>query len=646
MAKPLVTSTIAAPGFLGLNTQESSIQLSSGFALTAENCIIDRYGRIGARRGWTPVNATNADLGSSNIEFIFEMVDPNSDNHLISAGNNKLFVGTETLTQTTVTNADGDAPATYTITGNDWQAASIPYGDGTEATPHAYLVQAGHTPLVYHKQPATSSSLPHDHDGAYGFQVLGSAQTGGATVGSLPPGYTTTDFKPNTILSAYGRIWMADISGDRQTVYFSQLLNGSEFDGGDSGSLSINSVFPNNDQIIGLSAHNGFLIIFGRNNIAIYANPIDVTELTLADFIPNVGCVARDSIVNTGTDVIFLSDSGVRSLQRVIQEKSLPMRDLSKNVRDELVSNVASETATKIRAVYYDRDAFYLLALPATRYVYCFDLRAPLQDGAARVTIWNNIEPHAFVVTAAKELLIGKAGYVGKYYGYLDNASTYRIRYFTNYFDFDQPTSLKVLKKAGFVVIGGSAQPVSVKYGFDYTDNYIGITKYLDSAVVYEYNIADYGVATTVSETQETDPPTVTIETVDEEDVVVSSTHYLVDFSTTYNAGSGYNTSYPVHLDADGYYYSARYLKDENGQFLRDEDGNLIPVENRTEYVYYLKSGSFLGEYTGGIVLDRFTANLGGSGAVLQIGIESDINGDPLSIQKIDVGVKIGKTVI
>ncbi len=156
--------------------------------------------------------------------------------------------------------------------------------------------------------------------------------------GTLPTGYSTSDFKPNCALAAYGRIWVADIVGDRQTVYFSRLLDGSDFNGGDSGSLALNSVFPNNDQIVALAAHNGFLIIFGSNNIAIYANPIDVTTLTLQEYIPNVGCIARDSVVSTGTDVIFLSNGGVRSLTRVIQEKSLPFRDLSKNVRDELMA--------------------------------------------------------------------------------------------------------------------------------------------------------------------------------------------------------------------------------------------------------------------------------------------------------------------
>jgi hypothetical protein len=537
MAKPLVSGTVGAPGFLGLNTQESSIQLSSGFALKAQNCVIDKYGRIGARRGWSPLNSSSTDLGSNPIEFLFELVGA-SDTTLISAGNNKLFTGTTSLTQKLVRNADNSGNATYTITGNNWQAAAIPFGDGTDAEPHAYLVQTGHPVLVYHELPVSGGS-GHDHDsGTFGFQQLGD-------VGTLPPGYTTSDFKPNCALAAYGRIWMSDIVGDRQTVYFSRLLDGSDFSGGDSGSISINSVFPNNDQIVGLAAHNGFLIIFGRNNIAIYANPIDVTELVLADFIPNVGCIGRDTIVNTGTDIMFLSDAGVRSLQRVIQEKSLPFRDVSKNVRDELMSNVSSETFANIKAVYYDRDAFYLLSLPATGFVYCFDTRAPLQDGSARVTIWDSIKPKAFCVTTAKLLLIGKEGYVGKYFGHTDNGSTYRFQYFTNYFDFEQPTNIKVLKKIGFVVIGGSEEELAIKFGFDYTENYKATTKVLDAATIYEYGIGEYNIA----------------------------------------------------------------------------------------------------EYSGGIVLDRFVVNVGGAGAVLQVGLEADIDGNPLSIQKIDVYIKQGKTI-
>ena len=539
MAQPQKTASIAAPGFFGLNIQESSISLSSGFALEAYNCVIDRFGRIGARRGWVPVNNTvNTDLGANNpVEFMFEMLDSGS-NVIISAGNNKLFTGTTTMTTAVVKNASNSANLSYTISGNNWQGASLLYGEGASTKPHAYLVQVNHPPLVFHELP-TSGGGGHDHNsGTFGFQRLGD-------VGTLPPGYTTTDFLPNCVLAAYGRIWMADITGDRQTVYFSRLLDGSDFSGGDSGSLSLNSVFPNNDQIIGLAAHNGFLIIFGRNNIAIYANPIDVTALTLADYIPNVGCIARDSIQNIGTDIIFLSDSGVRSLTRVIQEKSLPLRDISKNVRDDLMSNVSSETTTNIKSVYYDRDAFYLLSLPSTKFVYCFDMRTQLQDGSARTTIWKSIDPKSFLVTSSKELYIGRPGYIGKYFGHSDNNTSYRLSYYTNYFDFDTPSQEKILKQIGMVIIGGSSQEIAIKWGFNYNENYSAVTKKLAGATAYEYNVGEYNIA----------------------------------------------------------------------------------------------------EFSDGIVLDKFKSHVGGAGPIMQVGLEAEINGNPLSLQRIDIYVKEGKTV-
>jgi len=541
MASQLQTASIAAPGFYGLNLQESSITLSSGFALKAQNCVIDKYGRIGARRGWTPVNtAVNTDLTSSNpVEFIFEVV-TGGGTEVLSAGNNKLFVGTTTMTTKTVRNTGNSGDATYTITANNWQGAALSYGDVSDFQPHVYLAQASHPMLVWHELPVSGGGF-NDHDsGTFGFQRVGDDAR-------LPANHTTSSFMPSWVISAYGRIWCGGISGDTQTVYFSDLLAGTDFRNGSAGYLNLQEVLPNGDPVVAAAAHNGYIIFFGKKNTAIYANPLDTASLTLVEVIANVGCIARDSVQNLGTDVIFLSDAGVRSLQRVIQEKSLPMRDISKNVRDELMSAVGSETdLTKIKSIYFERDAIYLLTLPTTKFVYCFDTRAALQDGAMRVTIWDSLEPKAFAVTQDRNLLIGKPGYIGKYFGHSDNGSVYRMQYFTNYFDFDAATSLKILKKIGWVLIGGTNQSVSVKWGFDYTEGYQATTYTLDTATVYEYNIGEYNIA----------------------------------------------------------------------------------------------------EYSSGIVLDRFSINAGGQGTVMQLGIEADINGNPLSIQKIDVGIKRGKTLV
>lgn len=532
MAEKIETGTIAAPGFSGLNTQDSSIQLSTGFALEANNCVIDKYGRIGARKGWTKVNSTAASTGS--FRAIYELV-KDDGTVVISAANNKIYTGTTTLTEAVVRNADNTANLTYVISEDNWQISGMPYDTGATPSGHAVLVQAGHPTLIYHKLGATA----HAHTGSYGFQRLGDVAS------NLPGNYSVTDFTPNVVMTAFGRVWVADIANDRQTVYFSDLLNPAEWKTGTSGYLNISEVVPNNDPIIGLASHNGFLIIFCERHIVIYRNPVDPSQLVLEDVISGVGCIARDSIVSIGTDLMFLSAIGVQSLQRVVQEKSLPFRDVSKNVRDELLVNVASELNKNIKATYFPTDAFYLLALPSTGFTYCFDTRGVLENGGARVTIWKQIEPTAFCVTQDRQLYIGKEGYIGKYNLYEDNGDKYRMSYFTNYFDFGSATTNKILKRINVTAIGGSAQPIAIKWGYDYTRNYFsrGIT--LQRVEVYEYGTAEYGIAT----------------------------------------------------------------------------------------------------YTNGIALDTAKIPASGSGTVLQLGFESDIDGTPLSIQKIDFFLKQGKTL-
>ncbi len=72
MASRLLSGSIAAPGFNGLNSQDSSVLLDSGWALTASNCVIDKYGRIGARRGWSMVTTNQGTLTTgATIDSIF-----------------------------------------------------------------------------------------------------------------------------------------------------------------------------------------------------------------------------------------------------------------------------------------------------------------------------------------------------------------------------------------------------------------------------------------------------------------------------------------------------------------------------------------------------------------------------------------------
>ena len=70
MSQAIATYSISAPGFYGLNTQDSPLDLAAGYALVATNCIIDQYGRIGARKGWSRVNSSSGNLGANDVKVI------------------------------------------------------------------------------------------------------------------------------------------------------------------------------------------------------------------------------------------------------------------------------------------------------------------------------------------------------------------------------------------------------------------------------------------------------------------------------------------------------------------------------------------------------------------------------------------------
>lgn len=464
MVQRLQTFSITAPGFMGLNTQDSSLDLSSGFALTAVNCIIDKYGRVGARKGWLPKNSIVGALGTADVKCISQVITDSGTLYTVAAGNNKLFKSSGgALTELTY-GGGGTAP---TITDSNWQMASL--------NNVLYMFQSGHDPLVF--DPGVSTTT---------YRRL-----------SEKAGHTGTEPQANVVLSAYGRLWVADSAGDKHTVTFSDILAGQIWTGGSSGTLDISKYWPNgSDNIVGLAAHNGFLFIFGRNNILVYQGATTPSTMTLSDSVTGIGCIARDSLANIGTDVIFLSNTGVRSVLRTIQEKSSPLRDLSKNVRDDLIGAVRGENAPAIRAIYSPTDSFYLLTLPSLKIVYCFDLKQALQDGSARVTTWSNIEPKSFWYdNVNKELLIGKEGYVASHTGYQDNGNSYQFQYYTNHTDLGEPSITSILKKLSVVVMGGSNQALILKWGYDFKSNYQSHVAKIPAQSISEFNVNEYNTS-------------------------------------------------------------------------------------------------------------------------------------------------------
>lgn len=512
MAQPSHTFSVTAPGFMGLNSQDSSVDMDAKFALEANNCVIDKFGRVGSRKGWTTAHTTSAALGSNNIESIGELVESNGTRTIVAAGNNKLFklVGT-TLTELTY-GGGGSAP---TITASNWQTCVLQNG--------ILFFQEGYDPLIYDTALSTTTYRRISEHPTY--------------AGSAP--------QANAAISAYGRIWAGRTPTAKNVLQWTDTLTHQKWSGGTAGSLDLYGVWPQGgDEIVALAAHNNTLVIFGTKQVLIYSGANNPSTMALQDAISNSGCVGRDTVQNTPDDLVFLSAGGLRSLKRTIQEKSAPLTTASRTVNDDIQQHIANAVSSStMKSVYSPVDSFYLLTFTTSQITYCFDTRAPLPNGAYRVTTWSGVVPKCYCYSMDRVLYFGQAGYIVKYDGYLDNGSTYRMSYYTSWIDFGDPVRTSILKKISTTVFGAFNQVITYKWGFDYIGQSRSEQTIVGDAVVpAEYGVAEYGIA----------------------------------------------------------------------------------------------------EYTAGLLVDTLSTNAGGAGKVIQTGIECEVNGAQLSIQRLDVYTKDG----
>ncbi len=454
--------SLVSPANSGLNKQAESSILGPGWCTEALNGVFDATGRLSSRKGWVN-KSTSAASGSPLFEQITEYIRENGSSVIIAAGGSKLWTGLSTWTDITGT-------ATVTV-GNNWQF--INFNDKVLG------FQQGEQPIIY--------------TGTGSFSDLT------ASAGTAPQG--------NCGLAAFGRVWA--VHSDRQTIKYSSLLNETEWSGGTSGSIDMSSVWPNGmDEVISIAAYNGLFVVFGRNTIVIWQDPdggplgIDPSAMGVIDTIVGVGCKARDSVqqIDNG-DILFLSESGVQSLGRLIQEKSNPIENVSLNVRDYLNSSADVETESKIRSVFSPEESFYLLSFPTSGKVFCFDTSGKMQDGTFRVTEWDHLLPYAMVrtkggVTYFTLNTTGNKGKVGQYDGYSDPDGIYVFNYVSGWLDLGEDAAqyLKIAKNLNAIIFISSSASVGLKWNFDFTSDFNSTVKNFTGVGTNEWNVMEWGI--------------------------------------------------------------------------------------------------------------------------------------------------------
>jgi hypothetical protein len=429
MAQQLQSINLVAPAFQGINTEDSPLAQDTSFAEIADNAIIDRQGRLASRHGNSVITTNKTALGTDYIHNIHEFYDSAGNETIFSTGNNKIMTGTTTLTDVT--------PGSYTITANDWKIVNF--------NDKAYFFQRGYDPLV--------------HDNSNGLRTF-TVANGGAT---------NATFKANEVVAAFGRLFIAGNASNDTIIYWSDLLDGNAFTGGSSGNIDVAKAWPDGaDKIVALAAHNDFLIVFGEHSIIVYGGADSPASMAINDTVSGVGCIDRKTVQNIGTDLLFLSDDGLRTLGRVIQEKSLPIIDASRNVKQDLIGKLKAKTSPAT-SVYSPENYFYLLGLPDSNLIYCFDLRGRLENGSFRVTKWPSVNFKSFARDRDGTVYIGTTDGIGKYDGYDDNNSSFIFRYSSPGLTFGDASKLKLLKKIRPTIVGGNDADIILSWTYDFS---------------------------------------------------------------------------------------------------------------------------------------------------------------------------------
>ena len=454
---------LTLPAFKGLNTQASRAILPPEWATKLNNTVINDSAQIAARLGWMSQTTTPA---SANVmTSLYEYLKYDGTSELVAQDSAAAFFRStddgDTWTTITGTTSNTGTSAQF-ANFNDVIVAST--GDGE--------------PMIRWTGAGTFADVTDSPDGT-------------------------------CLLSAFGRVWGSDASGT--AVLYSALLDETDWTGTDAGSQDMKNIWPQGDNVVALAAFNGSLVIFGSRNIAIYTDGqgselgIDPTQMYLADTITGTGCIARDSVVNVDGDLWFLSQNGLQSLGRLVQEKSNPIMNLSRHIQDYLKGYVDGSSASDIRAVFSPDDRFYLLSLPVGSGTleagrsFAFDTRGKMEDGTVRVMgEWTNLVPTAAVVKKDRTFLSAirtALGEVGNYSGSDDDGDAYTFDYESGWLDITESQGFKIIpKRLSGIFFTEAAATVTFKWAFDFmgTFNSAQVT-YSDAGAGAEFGVGEWG---------------------------------------------------------------------------------------------------------------------------------------------------------
>lgn len=460
------TTDFVAFGRRGLWTSAGNQILPVEYCTRAENLRLSTVGSLSVRQGWA--DQTTTELSSKNIESLHEFVKADETVEMIVAWDGGIA-------------NDIDDPAGNDISGSVTDTSGTWFFQNFNDKCLGF--QSGQKMIVYTGTGNFATVV----------EAAGTAPTGG--VGC----------------AAYGRVWQ--VGSDGSTLYYTTLLNETNWGGTGSGSIDMNNIWTDGqDTIMAVRGFNGSLVVWGKRHVVFFSDAqgssigLNPDNIYVQDIIAGTGCISQHTVQLIGEkDILFCSYRGVQSLGRLIQEKSNPIDTVSSKVEEELVDDIKNTMIANqdsIRACYSVVEGIYILSFPTRSISYVMEMRHLYQDevsGGLRAPVFTwTLAPYSWAYRVNGDLLLGSTNKVGKYSTYTDDTTSIKWTWNSPWIDLGEQLAnrLKILKRVGLIVESTWGGNIVCQWAtdFDPFDDNVYLTS-LDTTSGAEYGVGEFGIA-------------------------------------------------------------------------------------------------------------------------------------------------------
>jgi hypothetical protein len=310
---------------------------------------------------------------------------------------------------------------------------------------------------------------------------------------------------PKYAVSFANHLFLAGSSAEPYNLSFSAPLDETDFDPA-NGAGVINVGF----NIVQIKAFRDQLYVFGKKSIKKLTGT-NIADFQLQEVTSDLGCIASDSVVEFGGDILFLGPDGIRPVSGTAKIGDVQLETVSREIQDIFELYTRNENLNNIRAVVLRKKSQFRLFFENTE---ALSILGGIRQSSAAQSTFEFSQLIGIGVTCVASGYVDQYEYVihgdsnGKVHrqetGYSFDGGPIFSLFQTPYFYMDDPEIRKTFYSVRTYMLGEGSTEITVGINYNYGDSdilapsnylintagaasYYGVSTY-DSTDIYDGN--------------------------------------------------------------------------------------------------------------------------------------------------------------